>query len=708
LAEAAESRALDSGLASLWLVGTVLGERINIDRVQHDYLSHGGQATADDLVRIARGEGLKARRSRSSISRLGSLPLPVIAATKDGAFFVIARASDRKVLVAEAGQPPAEWSLEQLDRVWSGGIIFITKRELLGADVLRFGLNWFWPVVKRFKKILAEVLLISVFIQLIGLVSPLFFQVVIDKVLVHRGLTTLEVLVIGLIVVNIADVSLNWLRSYAFAHTTSRMDAILGSHLFQHLIALPIAYFENRATGQTVARVRELENIRQFITSSALILVIDVLFSFIFLAVMYYYSATLTLIVLASIPCYVAVSILVTPGLQARVKEKFHRGAVSQSLLVESLTGIQTLKAMAVEPQVRQRWEQQLAAYVGASFKVVTLGAGGAQMVTLINKLTTAGILWFGAQTVINGAMTVGELVAFNMFAGQVSSPVLRLAQLWQDFQQFRLSIDRLGDIINTPTETQLASAKQDLPPIKGNVTFDSIVFRYKPGGPEVLRDLSHVINAGEVVGIVGRSGSGKSTLTKLLQLLYAPERGRILIDGIDISLLDPSWLRRQIGVVLQENVLFNRSIRDNIALANPTMPLEKVIAAAELAGAHEFILELPNGYDHVLEERGSNLSGGQRQRIAIARALVTNPRILIFDEATSALDYESERIIQSNMRSICSGRTVLIVAHRLSAVRSADRILVVERGRLVESGSHDVLIRENGFYADLVRQAAV
>ena len=707
MAEAAESTVLDSGLASLWLVGTVLGERINIGRVQHDYLPHGGPATADDLVRIARGEGLKARRSRSSISRLGSLHLPVIAATKDGAFFVIARASDRRVLVAEAGQPPAEWSFEQLERVWSGGIIFVTKRELLGADVLRFGLNWFWPVVKRFKKILAEVLLISVFIQLLGLVSPLFFQVVIDKVLVHRGLTTLEVLVIGLSVVSVADVSLSWLRSYAFAHTTSRMDAILGSHLFRHLIALPIAYFENRATGQTVARVRELENIRQFITSSALILVIDVLFSFVFLAVMYYYSATLTLVVLASIPCYVAVSILVTPGLQSRVKEKFHRGAVNQSLLVECLTGIHTLKAMAVEPQVRQRWEQQLAGYVGASLKVVTLGAGGAQMVTLINKLTTAGILWFGAQTVINGAMTVGELVAFNMFAGQVSSPVLRLAQLWQDFQQFRLSIDRLGDIINTPTETQISSAKQDLPPIKGDITFDSIVFRYKPGGPEVLRDLSHMIRAGEVVGIVGRSGSGKSTLTKLLQLLYTPERGRILVDGIDISLLDPSWLRRQIGVVLQENVLFNRSIRDNIALANPTMSVEKVIAAAELAGAHEFVLELPHGYDHVLEERGSNLSGGQRQRIAIARALVTNPRILIFDEATSALDYESERIVQSNMRSICRGRTVLIVAHRLSAVRSADRILVMERGRLVESGSHDVLMRENGLYADLVRQAA-
>jgi subfamily B ATP-binding cassette protein HlyB/CyaB len=344
---------------------------------------------------------------------------------------------------------------------------------------------------------------------------------------------------------------------------------------------------------------------------------------------------------------------------------------------------------------------------VGSSLNVVTLGAGGAQIVSLINKLTTAAILWFGAQAVIGGAMTVGELVAFNMLAGQVSSPVLRLAQLWQDFQQFRISIDRLGDIINTPTEKQLASAKQDLPPIRGDISFDSILFRYKPGGPEVLRDLSLNISAGEVVGIVGRSGSGKSTLTKLLQLLYAPERGRILIDGIDIGLLDPSWLRRQIGVVLQENVLFNRSIRDNIGLANPTMALDEVIKAAQLAGAHEFILELPHGYDHVLEERGSNLSGGQRQRIAIARALVTNPRILIFDEATSALDYESERIIQANMRSICKGRTVLIVAHRLSTVRSADRILVMERGQLAEAGSHEALMRQNGLYANLVRQAA-
>ena len=698
---------LDSGLASLWLIASVLGQQFDVERLRHEYLQPGASSTSDDLLRIARVEGLKARRVKSSLGRLQKLPLPAIASTRDGDFFVLARANEEKALVALAGQTPVEWTLEQLDAHWSGDVILVTKREALTGDALRFGISWFWPIIKRFKSILAEVLLISVFIQLIGLVSPLFFQVVIDKVLVHRGLTTLQVLIIGLVAINVADVTLGYLRTYVFAHTTSRMDAVLGAHLFKHLIALPIAYFESRQTGQTVARVRELENVRQFLTSSALTLVIDIVFSVIFLAVMAYYSTTLTMIVLVSIPCYAIVSLSVTPGLQARVKEKFARGAANQSLLVESLSGIQTLKAMAVEPQLRDRWERQLAGYIQASLRVVTLGAGGSQAVTLINKLTTAAILWFGAKAVISADMTIGELVAFNMLAGQISSPVLRLAQLWQDFQQFKLSIDRLGDIINTPVERQGASAKQDLPALKGDILFDKIRFRYKPGGQEVLRDLSLEISAGEVVGIVGRSGSGKSTLTKLLQRLYVPEQGRVLVDGLDIGLIDPSWLRRQIGVVLQENVLFNRSIRENIALANPSLPLEEVMHAAKLAGAHEFILELPHGYDTVLEERGSNLSGGQRQRIAIARALVTNPRVLIFDEATSALDYESERIIQANMRAICATRTVLVVAHRLSTVRHADRILVMERGELAEQGCHDTLMRHDGLYANLVRQAA-
>lgn len=350
---------------------------------------------------------------------------------------------------------------------------------------------------------------------------------------------------------------------------------------------------------------------------------------------------------------------------------------------------------------------KELAAYIGSSLKVVTLGAAGAQLVGLVSKVTSATVLWFGAQAVISNSLTIGQFVAFNMLAGQISGPVLRLAQLWQDFQQFKLSMDRLGDIINSPTERTNASAKQSLPPIRGDIRFENIVFRYRPDGQEVLRGLSLNIRAGEVVGIVGRSGSGKSTLTKLLQRLYVAERGRVFVDGTDIVLLDPSWLRRQIGVVLQENVLFNRSIRENIALADPSFPLERVMRAAQLAGAHDFIIELPHGYDTVLEERGANLSGGQRQRIAIARALINDPRILIFDEATSALDYESERIIQNNMRAICHGRTVLVVAHRLSTVRNADRILVMEKGELAEEGPHDILMARGGQYANLVRQAA-
>jgi subfamily B ATP-binding cassette protein HlyB/CyaB len=697
---------VDTGLGCLGLVLALSGEAFDFDRARREFLAHGGFASCEDLVRIARAQGLKARASRSSVKRVQALSLPVIARGRDGAFFVIGRLIETGVLVGHAGGPPVGWTLEELERQWSGEIVLVVKRNLLPGEEARFGLRWFLPVIKRFSKVLAEVLVISVFIQLVALVSPLFFQVVIDKVLVHRGLTTLQVLVIGLLVINLADALLNWLRTYSFAHTTSRMDAILGSQLFRHLIALPIGYFESRATGQTVARVRELENVRQFITGSALTLVIDVVFGLIFLAVMFWYSPALTLAVVISIPFYAVISLVITPVLKARVQEKFQRGAANQSLLVESLAGIQTLKACAVEPQMRQRWDEQLAAYIGSSLRVVTLGAAGSGLVGLVNKVTSAAILWFGAQAVIANSLTIGEFVAFNMLAGQISGPVLRLAQLWQDFQQFRLSIERLADIIDTPTEPNSISAKQNLPPVQGLLRFENIVFRYRAGSQEILRDLSLEIRAGEVVGIVGRSGSGKSTLTKLLQRLYMPERGRVLVDGLDIALLDPAWLRRQIGVVLQENVLFNRSIRENIALVDPSMPLERVIHAAELAGAHEFILELPHGYDTILEERGANLSGGQRQRVAIARALVTNPRILIFDEATSALDYESERVIQTNMRAICQGRTVLIVAHRLSTVRTADRILVMERGQLAETGSHDALMHHNGLYANLVRQA--
>ena len=468
-----------------------------------------------------------------------------------------------------------------------------------------------------------------------------------------------------------------------------------------------MAHFANRRVGDSVARVRELENIRNFITSSALTLVIDLLFTFVFLAVMFLYSPLLTWIVVAAFPFYIGISAGLTPLFRRRLDEKFQRGAENQAFLVESVTGVETLKSMAVEPQMQRRWEEQLAGYVAASFRVLSLGNTASQVVQLVSKLVTAGVLFFGAKLVIDGDLTVGELVAFNMLSGRVSAPVLRLAQLWQDFHQARLSVARLGDILNTPAEPAYDPARSALPAIRGHVAFEHITFRYRIDGPEVLRDVNLDVPPGQVVGIVGPSGSGKSTLAKLLQRLYVPESGRVLVDGVDLAVVDATRLRQQMGVVLQENVLFNRSVRENIALTDPALPIERVMAAATLAGAHDFILELPEGYDTVVGERGSSLSGGQRQRIAIARALVTDPRILIFDEATSALDYESERIIQENMRQIVQGRTVFIVAHRLSTVRRADRIITLERGRAVEDGTHDELIRTGGRYAMLHRLQA-
>jgi subfamily B ATP-binding cassette protein HlyB/CyaB len=456
-----------------------------------------------------------------------------------------------------------------------------------------------------------------------------------------------------------------------------------------------------------VARVRELENIRNFLTSSALTLVVDLFFTVVFLAVMFYYAPLLTWIVVGSFPFYVALSAGVTPVFRRRLDEKFDRGAENQAFLVESVNGIETLKSMAVEPQMQRRWEEQLAGYVRASFRVLSLGNWASQGVQLISKLVTALTLYFGAYLVIDGRLSVGELVAFNMLSGRVAQPVLRLAQIWQDFHQARLSVRRLGDILNTVPEPAMTPGRAALPAIRGDIEFEHVIFRYRVDGPEVLHDVALKIPAGQVVGVVGPSGSGKSTLAKLVQRLYGPESGRVLVDGTDLAMVDAAWLRRQVGVVLQENVLFNASIRENIALADPGMPLERVIAAAELAGAHEFILELPEGYDTKVGERGATLSGGQRQRIAIARALVMNPRILVFDEATSALDYESERVIQQNLRAMAEGRTVIIIAHRLSTVRQAHRIITIERGRIVEDGSHDELVRKGGRYAQLYRLQA-
>jgi subfamily B ATP-binding cassette protein HlyB/CyaB len=694
------------GLAALVMLLRFHGLSIDPAQIRHQF---GTDAIGvPEMLRCARQLGLKASESRSRWDWLARTPLPAIAALRDGGFLLLGKVSEDKILVqAPDSQRPALMTRAELEAAWDGRLVLMTRRARLIDLGRRFDVTWFLGAIQKYRGLFSEVLIASFFLQLFALISPVFFQVVIDKVLVHRSMSTLDVLVIGLVAIGVFETVLGILRTYVFSHTTNRIDVELGARLFRHLLALPVAYFQARRVGDSVARVRELENIRNFLTSSALTLVIDLFFTFVFLAVMFFYSPLLTWIVIASLPLYVAISAGATPLFRRRLDEKFQRGAENQAFLVECVAGAETLKAMAVEPQMQRRWEEQLAGYVAASFRVLSLGNTTSQVVQLINKLVVAGILYFGARLVIDGDLTVGELVAFNLLAGRVSAPVLRLAQIWQDFHQARLSVQRLGDILNTPAEPIYNPGRTSLPAIRGDITFEHVTFRYRVDGPEALHDVSLTVPAGQLVGIVGPSGSGKSTLAKLAQRLYVPESGRVLVDGVDLAQVDPAWLRRQIGVVLQENVLFNSSIRENIALADPGMGMDRVIAAAELAGAHDFILELPEGYDTIVGERGSSLSGGQRQRIAIARALIADPRILIFDEATSALDYESERIVQQNMALIARGRTVLVIAHRLSALRLADRIITIERGRLVEDGTHDDLIKTGGRYATLYRLQA-
>lgn len=729
---------MDTGLHSLVAIARFYQLPAEPDQLAHEFCAPGSAFSDTQILQAAKALTLKAKSISLTLSTLKAGVLPAIAKHKDGSYFIIARLAENSP-EDDSEKPPEEpkskdkpstaklsshktkspysgalihdlredaprtVSLDELDTMWSGDIIALVRRHSLGESLRQhFDISWFIPSLVKYRKLFGEVLIASFFLQLFALVTPLFFQVVMDKVLVHRGFTTLDVLAVGFFVVVVFEALLGGIRNYTFSHTTNRIDVELGSRLYNHLMALPLSYFESRQVGQNVARVRELDTIRNFITGTALTLLLDLFFVFVFLAVMWYYSPTLTWIVLATIPFYILLSIFITPILRKRLDEKFTHGAANTAFLTESITGIGTVKSMAVEPQMRRKLEDHLSSYVHSSFKSQNLNNVANQVAGLINKLMTLGIIWMGAHLVIAGQISVGQLVAFNMLAGRVSGPILKLVQLWQDFQQAGISVKRLGDILNAPREPGFNPNRSRLPSLQGQVTLDHVRFRYRPDGPVILDDINLNVSPGDVVGIVGRSGSGKSTITKLIQRLYTTEAGRVLVDGVDLAMIDTAWLRKQIGVVLQENFLFNRSVRENIAITDPSISMERVVAAAKMSGAHEFIAELPEGYDTMVGEQGCNLSGGQRQRLAIARALITNPQILIFDEATSALDYESERLIQDNMATICKDRTVFMIAHRLTTVRQCDRIIVMDKGRIVEQGTHEQLLQLNGYYAKL------
>jgi len=682
----------DSGVVALASLFAM--HRIAADPAQLRHsLGHGRPIDAVDLVRLARRfDGVRAKSIVADWAKLRRLPLPALARGVEG-WFLIGKIVGDEALIQMPGKPIARLSRDDLAMLWPGEIVLLTTRENTGLTNRPVNLAWFMPQIARYRRLIGEVLLITLAINLLGLAAPLFFQNVVDKVLAHDTLSTLTVLVIGFAGVSLWETAFGWLRTKIHSETGQKIDVELGARLFRHLLALPLSYFEARRVGDTAMRVRQIETIREFITSASLSILIDPLFAIVFLGAIALYSIPLFLVCVVTLPLYVLVALAVTGAMRARLDEKFERGASNNALLIETISGIQTIKAAAVEPQWQDRWERQLAGYSDACQRVVDLGNSGGQAIQLISKLSMAAILYVGARSVIDHTLTVGGLIAVNMFAQRVSGPVIKLAQLWQDFQQVRIALRRLGDVLDQPSEAG-GSSGASLPELAGAIRFESVRFRYAADGPWTLEDIDLDVPAGTTIGIVGSSGSGKSTLTKLLQRLYTPAGGRLLIDGTDVAQIDPAWLRRRIGVVLQENMLFNRSVRENIALADPALPIEAVVEAAKLAGAHEFILRMSQGYDTPIEERGVNLSGGQRQRLAIARALVGKPAILIFDEATSALDAESEEIIQTNLKAMAAGRTVLIIAHRLSAI-----------GRIVETGHHDDLVRRDGRYADLHRR---
>jgi len=574
----------------------------------------------------------------------------------------------------------------------------------LGGKGGRFGFAWFLPILWKFRRQLGQALSAAFFFELLGLGLPLFVQVMIDKVLVHQVSATLDVVAIGMLLVIVFEGAFGLLKSVLFAHVGNRIDALLSGDVYRHLVRVPLRYFENRRVGDTTARVREVENIRGFLTGPALLSSLDAAFAIVYIAVLLMYSVTLTLVVCGAILALATVTAVIRPPLKRRLEQRFDTGADMQSFLVETVSGMETVKAMALEGPLMRRYDGLAARYVSSSYRAQWLNGMGSGVARMLQNFALLAILFFGAQMAMAGAMTVGALIAFQMIAQRAMAPVLRITQLWQQFQQVGVSIRRLGDLMNAPAETPLNSSKTALPEMHGAMRLEAVTFQYRPDDTPAINELSFSVEPGSFVGIVGRSGSGKSTLAKILQGLYSPDSGRVLLDDIDLRQMDLGWMRYRIGVVPQEGFLFNGTVRENIAIQWPSAPMKGIVEAARLAGAHEFILDLPQGYDTPMGERGTGLSGGQRQRLALARALLGQPRILILDEATSSLDYESERIIYDNLEHIRQNRTVILISHRLSILREADRILVMDEGQLVESGTHPELLSQDSLYRYLCR----
>ena len=662
-----------------------------------------------DMLYLAREHyGLTAKRLVGvNWQKIVKLPLPLIVEWQEGEFRVVIEANEDSFVVHD-GSSSNTIDAKAFAEGFQGSVLLIGANKADSWSQLdpSSGFNFsLWSVVSFLtsrKGPFVSVMTAALFIQLFALVTPLFTMIIIDKVFSASGLSTLHVLIIGLFAIAIFDLLLTACRKAVLGHMTNKIDVILQAKLFRHLTHLPLAYFGGKMTGDVVSRVKEMETVRNFVTGQGLTLIIDMPFSLVFLIVMWLFNPLLSLIVVFAVILLVVLYGLLGPAMKKHVQQKNNHQTDNQSFLVEMISSMETIKSAAIEKQVQRRWEDHVARHARSSSSVEAVSGYIGQASGFVSKGTVALTLWVGAIAVLDGTMTPGQLIAFNMLVGRVIAPVQRMTQLMQQYQQIKVALKRVAEIFSTSLEPAFKSRKSSMPAMSGAVRFENVSFRYGNDLPCVLEEVNFDIQPGEVVGIVGSSGSGKTSLLRLLLRLYIPEKGQVTVDGFDISQVDPVWLRSNIGVVQQDNVLLNLSVRDNIAIAAPGTPMQRVEAAAALAGADEFIRQLPDGYDTVVGERGFSLSTGQRQRVSIARALVTNPKILVLDEATSMLDYEAEMLLQQHMVNIVKGRTVFIVAHRLPSLRHASRIISIEGGRIQENGSPQSLIEHGGRFAQL------
>ena len=698
----------ETTLACFQMLGQLMNlpyRRDAIEKVLLDARRRGHNPSLQLCGQLAANLGLHVMGTKISPLLASRLQTPAMVPWGN-AFALVTASNEQGLTLASPQDGWLQLSPRQLGETYPDGLDVLLLDRTVSTAERKFGPSWFWPALKRYRGVLLQVLVASFVVQLFTLANPLLIQVIIDKVISQRSLDTLQILGIALLVVSLLEGVIGSLRTFLFAETTNRIDLRLGSEVIDHLLRLPLGYFDRRPVGELASRISELEKIRNFLTGQALTTVLDAAFALIYIAVMALYSWLLTIIALAVLPIQVALTLLGAPLFRRQFRREAEQNARTQSHLVEVLTGIQTVKAQNVEMVSRWTWQNLYSQYIARTFEKTITGTALNQTSHLLQQVSQLLVLWIGAALVLDGQLSLGQLIAFRIISGYVTQPLLRLTTVWQSIQELKVSFERLADVIDTPQESDKTDQQKiPLPPVQGEVVFENLSFAFNSGAPLALHNVSLTVPQGTFVGVVGQSGSGKSTLMKLLPRLYAPLKGRILIDGYDIDKVELYSLRRQIGIVPQDPLLFSGTVNDNIALTDPEASSEAIVRAAEIACAHEFIMNLPSGYSTPVGERGAGLSGGQRQRVAIARTLLSNPKLLVMDEATSALDYDTERRVCDNLREALTGCTVFFITHRLSTIRRANLIVMMDRGTIVETGTHEELMAQRGRYYALYRQ---